>query len=528
MDLNLLLLWTALASTLALAVTVVRSWPHRRSWAVVALLLAAAAGAGWLVAPELAGYVAGGLWVALVLMPGLLLRAVSLAMQRQEYRRAGRLSTVLAALHPSRETRETKAFVTAVQRVQRGDLDGARELLAPRVDDRTPAGRRARVQLLRLELDWPGLVAYGRDRLEWSDYEADPALAAVWLRALGETGGRAALVQALRRFEPLFGRSGHQGLRDLGRLYLFAFTGRRAETEALLASRFAAMKAETAAYWAATAAQVAEEPAARTRLEGLANDPDLSVQRAVRYRIEHGPFASAPSEGEEALASEAARLLDQERRYGEPGAGGRAPAPATRGLAAAIVAAFAAEVWLGGSTDSETLLRLGAFWPPWVLEGEAWRLVAYQFLHFGPLHLTMNLLALIFLGRGVERALGSARFVVVYALAGTAGGTLALALTVAGWREPQLLVGASGGIMGLVGATVAILLRGHLRERAPVARRRLGGALVLVALQTAFDLATPQVSLFAHATGLVTGFVVASFLRHTGAEAPVPAAARAA
>jgi rhomboid protease GluP len=519
MDLNLLLLWTALASVVALLPAVVQGGAQRRSWAVVAALLAVVAGVGWLLAPESAGFVAGAVWAALVLAPGLLLQSLSLAMQRQEYAKARRLSALLAVLHPSRDMREDRVFVRALERSQRGDVDGARALLAPRASEATPAGRRARVQLFRLEADWAGLAAYGAGVLQVADFTADPSLAAAWLRALGETGDRAGLVASHERFEPLFERPGLQVPRDLARLYLFAFTGRVTETEQLLASRLPAMGAGLREYWRATAELAAgRADAAGGRLARLAHDPDSTLRRAAAARAAGGPFESAPVPGESGVLARAERLLGDELRFGEPAAGASTRAPLTRVFAALIVLGFAAEVALGGSEDPETLLRLGAFWPPWVLAGEWWRLVAYQFLHFGPLHLVMNLLALMLLGRGVERALGGARQALVYAVSGTAGGALALLSTALGWREPQLLVGASGGVMGLVGATLAIALRGHLRERSAVARRRLGGVLAIVVLQSAFDLATPQVSLFAHATGLVTGFLLTSQLRHRGAE----------
>jgi membrane associated rhomboid family serine protease len=42
----------------------------------------------------------------------------------------------------------------------------------------------------------------------------------------------------------------------------------------------------------------------------------------------------------------------------------------------------------------------------------------------------------------------------------------------------------------------------------PTAKQRLWNILLIVAIQTAFDLWTPQVSLAAHICGLLTGFLV--------------------
>jgi len=48
-----------------------------------------------------------------------------------------------------------------------------------------------------------------------------------------------------------------------------------------------------------------------------------------------------------------------------------------------------------------------------------------------------------------------------------------------------------------------------LRHRdSPLAGRRLKNILMIVAIQTAFDLSTPQISMAAHMSGLVSGFVL--------------------
>jgi rhomboid protease GluP len=59
--------------------------------------------------------------------------------------------------------------------------------------------------------------------------------------------------------------------------------------------------------------------------------------------------------------------------------------------------------------------------------------------------------------------------------------------------------------MGIVGVWAGYLLR-HRRE--PFAGRRLKNILLIVAIQTAFDLSTPQISMAAHLCGLATGVVL--------------------
>ena len=59
--------------------------------------------------------------------------------------------------------------------------------------------------------------------------------------------------------------------------------------------------------------------------------------------------------------------------------------------------------------------------------------------------------------------------------------------------------------MGVVGAWAGLLLRHH---HDPLARQRLANIGLIVVIQIAFDLSTPQVSMAAHMCGLVAGFVL--------------------
>ena len=63
--------------------------------------------------------------------------------------------------------------------------------------------------------------------------------------------------------------------------------------------------------------------------------------------------------------------------------------------------------------------------------------------------------------------------------------------------------------MGVVGALAGWLLR---HPHAPTARRRLTNIAIIVAMQTAFDLYTPQVSMTAHLGGLVSGLLLGLLL----------------
>src|SRR5699024_4480619 len=52
----------------------------------------------------------------------------------------------------------------------------------------------------------------------------------------------------------------------------------------------------------------------------------------------------------------------------------------------------------GSSTDVNTLIRFGAKYNPYIIDGQWWRLVSSMFLHVGFIHILMNMLALYFIG----------------------------------------------------------------------------------------------------------------------------------
>src|SRR5439155_13689466 len=89
-----------------------------------------------------------------------------------------------------------------------------------------------------------------------------------------------------------------------------------------------------------------------------------------------------------------------------------------------------------------------------VAQGDWWRLITAAFLHYGPIHLGLNMLVLWFIGPALEEYFGRWRYLLVYLVAGLAGSAGALLVTP---NSPT--VGASGAIWGLMGAAVLLEAR---------------------------------------------------------------------
>jgi len=118
-------------------------------------------------------------------------------------------------------------------------------------------------------------------------------------------------------------------------------------------------------------------------------------------------------------------------------------------LAIAILVAYG-RAWVAGggglSAPGGTLLvELGGRWPP-AMADEPWRLVTAMFLHAGLWHLGFNILAIASVGPRIEELYGRATMLALF----IATGALANLATLEVGRL-AVGVGASGGVMGLVG-----------------------------------------------------------------------------
>src|SRR6185312_6108428 len=137
------------------------------------------------------------------------------------------------------------------------------------------------------------------------------------------------------------------------------------------------------------------------------------------------------------------------------------------------------------ATSSATLVRFGALVPLLVEQGQWQRLISAAFLHIGWAHLLFNGWALYIYGPLVERLFGSLRFAAIYIIAAIAGNLLSIGLS------NSISAGASGAIFGLLGATIALMLR--RRDAFPGGMREalLRNAVAVVAVNAVISVAVP-------------------------------------
>lgn len=147
-------------------------------------------------------------------------------------------------------------------------------------------------------------------------------------------------------------------------------------------------------------------------------------------------------------------------------------------------------------TDISGIMHAGGLSSQAVLHGEWYRLISSIFVHASGSHLVLNMLSLLSLYI-VELLLGRWVFLSLYLISGVAGNVLSLFIL-----RNAVMCGASGAVMGLIGATIYLAMRGIFPK---LVRNQL---LIMTVVNILYGLMNPQVNLWAHLSGATTGYLL--------------------
>ncbi len=259
---------------------------------------------------------------------------------------------------------------------------------------------------------------------------------------------------------------------------------------------------DTRACWRAAALQAAGRAESHDALVELIARADPETRRGAERRLAE-PFEPVDPSTLSAAAQAVLRDIEHESESAVGLSNLQGRSPATWLLLASLVGVFLLEL-PGGSTSLRNLVRLGALLIPPRAHDGLWRTVTAAWLHFGPTHLLANSLALIVFGRRVESAFGTVQLLVLFTGSAVLGNAVAL-LVLSG---PMVLVGASGGVLGLLGALLAATLRRRRVRRTRFLQRTLWEALSVLGVQMVFDWMTPAVSSTVHLAGFLSGLLL--------------------
>jgi membrane associated rhomboid family serine protease len=357
----------------------------------------------------------------------------------------------------------------------------------------------------------------------------------VWvelLGAYGRTGDMDRAARMLARLEDVCaGRADAAMWIHRARVMFLALAGRSSSVKVLVEPRRARhMSAAAPQYRVAVAHEQAGDRAAataayeraRTRTRGR---PRELIDLALARLAGDAPAAAADVDGDGAAAAAAPREAGGPARLSPVAsevvarveaaplpAPVRLPRPrrawATGTLTGALLGVAAlVTATIGPSSDFGVLVRAGAMVRSLVDAGEWWRLVACVFVHVGMVHLLFNAVGAFFLGRVAEELFGGARTVALFGASGVAGAVASYLAAPSG-----VSAGASGAVLGLLGAVFVELTLHRDRYRAAWKRGLWGGVVVVTLSQVVVGFIYPVIDQWAHGAGLLTGVVLGAAL----------------
>jgi rhomboid protease GluP len=154
-----------------------------------------------------------------------------------------------------------------------------------------------------------------------------------------------------------------------------------------------------------------------------------------------------------------------------------------------------------GAISGQILLRMGESLPlPYDL-AQPWRLVTAVFLHGSLLHIGFNMWVLMDIAPTIEELYGSARFLFMFIATGAFGYIVSATFG-------NVSVGASGGLLGLIGVLLAVTL-GSRSASLRQLRSQLVTWLIYIAV---LGLIMRGIDNYAHLGGFVSGFALGKLM----------------
>lgn len=431
---------------------------------------------------------------------------------------ANRLLDLADILAPGSGVVEEKALVKAMTEIRDGKIE-------PTVDALRAARARAPgeaqlaiderlIMLYVAAYRWRDATAHAEAHLFAPDVAAAPqdgslraALGVappVWVELIGAYGKLGDLERAadlMARLEDVaVGRDEAAPWLHRARVMFLALAGRVDAVRALVGNA-RHMERAARSYWLAVAAEHAGDRAgaeaayrkARSRARGRARALiDRALAELTPVPAALGPRARAVADRVAALPPPRVRIV-------------RRRAIRTAWLLAALLAAISivCTFAVGPTTETGTLLRIGAMVRSAVAAGEWWRLVSCVLVHAGTTHLIFNVAGLIVMGRFADDLFGRARMLAIFGGAGLAG-SLASYLA----SSAAMSLGASGAVFGLLGAVFVELTLHRQHYQAAWKRGVWGGLAVVTLAQLVYDATNPVIDQWAHAAGLAAGAVL--------------------
>lgn len=189
--------------------------------------------------------------------------------------------------------------------------------------------------------------------------------------------------------------------------------------------------------------------------------------------------------------------------------------PVNRALILVNVLVFPVQYLLGTNVGNQ-IAYLFALWPP---QGsqigyppfQIWQLLTYSFLHGGFMHIFFNMFALFMFGSDIERLFGPRRYLTYYLACVIGAALMHLIVVSAAHLQPGPVVGASGGVFGILlafGMAYPHRKLIILPIPIPISAWLFVTLYALLELYMGVTQTSQGIAHFAHLGGMATGFVL--------------------
>ncbi|MGK4118333.1 rhomboid family intramembrane serine protease [Lysinibacillus capsici] len=171
-----------------------------------------------------------------------------------------------------------------------------------------------------------------------------------------------------------------------------------------------------------------------------------------------------------------------------------------------VLSFIASYIWGNGPTDFETARLFGSIIPPDATTDGLIRTITYTFHQIGgPIHLLMNLGAILVTGPFLERVYGPIKYTAFFLITGIFGGLFVLMFT----DVNTIVGGASGSAYGLMGLYVGLILKKD-QWIDQTTRNWVWNMLWANIVWTFF---IPGISIAGHMGGLISGIIIAAVFK---------------
>ncbi|MEA5533282.1 rhomboid family intramembrane serine protease [Crocosphaera sp. XPORK-15E] len=508
MDLETIILISIYFSCILVILRVVKGiLPKKDGWIIFSGIIFVITLILSLLDSPLNSWLGGSFCLMFLWIPPWVLSWVNRLIEVQNYKKASQLFSSLYWLHPTPIWRDYLQLIIALEMAKNGQIEaGIKQLQSSNQSESIIAYYR-QVLIYEITADWQGCLQWFDSKVKAKILWNDATLLTYYIRCLGETGQLNRLFKEVLAVESKLLKLRKLSKINLLYLYVFAFSGQIFAVQELFKQSLFFYPQELQEFWLLTA-KMAINPQKdhKHKLLKLCSNNNQILSNAIHWRLNQSPLNLKKSLNETSCKTLYFIQFQTNKFANNSLIFTIKKQKITQIIIVINVLVFIAEINLGGSENIETLYDLGALVPMMVWEGQFWRLITANFLHYGWLHLLMNMIGLYVVGGLVESLSQTYRYLIIYFTSGIGAMFLFSYLAIYTNNLDYILVGASASIMGLVGSLTAIFLRKWWQEKSSINRKRFLIMLMMLGLQFISDFLIPQVSIMSHLFGFMIGF----------------------